>query len=67
MSDLDLLYGICRLNDRGEPCSCLKDKEGMGVRFFLCPHWINISTLVGRPISSYVDLVEAMREIRDAN
>ena len=60
MTDLDLLYGKCRRNDRGEACTCLKEGG-------ICSEWITISALVGRPISSYADLVAAMREIRDAN
>ena len=66
MSDLDLLYGKCRRNDQGEPCTCLKAEERWAVAA-LCPDWISVSTLVGRPISDYADLVAAMREIRDSN
>jgi hypothetical protein len=67
MSDLDLLYGKCRRNDRGEPCLCLKADEGWTVAAALCPHWLPVSALVGRPISSYADLVGAMREIKEGN
>ncbi len=66
MSDLDALYGTCRRNDRGEPCSCLKAEEGWAVAA-LCPHWTPISELAGRPITDYNDLLAAMREIRKAN
>ena len=66
MSDLDLLYGKCRRNERGEPCACLKAEERWAVAA-LCPDWISISEVAGRPISDYADLVAAMREIRDSN
>ena len=66
MNDLDLLYGKCRRNDRGEPCLCLKAEEGWGI-VAVCADWIPVSTIVGRPISNHADLVGAMREIKDAN
>jgi len=62
MSDLDLLYGKCRLNDKGR-CLCLKEEASVA----LCPHWVSISTLVGKPILEYADLVVAMQTIRDEN
>ena len=61
MSDLDLLYGKCRRNDRGERCLCLKAEEGWAVD--LCADWISISEVAGRPITDYNDLLAVMREI----
>ena len=65
MSDLDLLYGKCRRNDRGERCLCLKAEEGWAVD--LCADWISISEVAGRPITDYNDLLAVMREIRESN
>ena len=45
MNDLDLLYGKCRRNDRGEPCLCLKAEEGRGI-VAVCADWIPVSTIV---------------------
>ena len=65
LSDLDLLYGKCRRNDRGERCLCLKAEEGWAVD--LCADWISISEVAGRPITDYNDLLAVMREIRESN
>jgi hypothetical protein len=43
---IDELYGLCRLNDEGKRCICLRD----GLPMKTCPQWTGVQSIVDETV-----------------